>query len=262
MKQIDLPNGMTIMGTNKHETEFLYREIFEDRVYLQHGIKLPNSPVILDVGANIGMFTLFIQNEYPEARIFAFEPSPQIYQILMSNVTTNESNVECFNIGLSDEKGTLEFRYYPNYTIMSGFHTEADIDANVLMAGIKNQILLDRPELTRIPDQMLAALAAEKLSNSTTTVLPVDTISNTLSNKDIEIIDLLKIDAEKCEVQILKGISDSDWPKIQQVVLELHSESDLAESSTILKNMGFKVNVVEELKLKDSGVYNCFATRN
>src|SRR6185312_9052083 len=36
----DLSNGMTIMHLNKSETEFVYREIFEETSYLKHGITL------------------------------------------------------------------------------------------------------------------------------------------------------------------------------------------------------------------------------
>ena len=54
-----LPNGKEISVINKDEVAFLYKEIFEDKSYLQHGIDLKPGDTVLDVGANIGLFSLF-----------------------------------------------------------------------------------------------------------------------------------------------------------------------------------------------------------
>jgi len=43
-----------------------------------------------------------------------------------------------------------------------------------------------------------------------------------LREHGVEQIDLLKIDAEKAELDIINGIDDHDWPKIKQIVLEIH----------------------------------------
>ena len=37
-----------------------------------------------------------------------------------------------------------------------------------------------------------------------------------------EKIDLLKIDVEKGELEVLNGIEDADWPRIHQIVMEVH----------------------------------------
>ena len=54
-----LPNGLTISHHNRNETEYLYHEIFEKQCYTQHGVTLKEDACVLDVGANIGLFTLF-----------------------------------------------------------------------------------------------------------------------------------------------------------------------------------------------------------
>src|SRR5262249_22505755 len=55
----ELPNGMIIRHHNKNETDFSYKEIFEEQIYLRHGVVLKPGDCIFDVGANIGMFSLF-----------------------------------------------------------------------------------------------------------------------------------------------------------------------------------------------------------
>ena len=71
-----LPNGLEIAHLNSYETAYLYREIFEDQTYLRHGIQLRDDAVVLDIGANIGLFSLFVTSRCSRASIYAFEPGP------------------------------------------------------------------------------------------------------------------------------------------------------------------------------------------
>ncbi|MGH9568817.1 MAG: amino acid adenylation domain-containing protein, partial [Candidatus Angelobacter sp.] len=80
-----LANGMRIAHQNKNETDYLYQEIFESQTYLRHGIELPENACIFDVGANIGMFMLFAGERCPSAKIYAFEPIPEVFAILQQN---------------------------------------------------------------------------------------------------------------------------------------------------------------------------------
>ncbi|WP_046880112.1 hypothetical protein, partial [Pseudomonas aeruginosa] len=58
--EVDLPSGHRVAGLNLNETEYVYQEIFVDEVYSRDGIVLPPDAVVLDVGANIGLFSLYI----------------------------------------------------------------------------------------------------------------------------------------------------------------------------------------------------------
>jgi len=67
-----LPNHLEIVHFNKNETDVLYREIFEDQTYLKHRITIIDGDCIFDVGANIGLFTLFCPSnlsQYQRVRI-------------------------------------------------------------------------------------------------------------------------------------------------------------------------------------------------
>ena len=54
-----LPNGQAIHAVSTLDIDFLYREIFEQEVYTQHGIQIAEGSVVMDCGANIGMFTIY-----------------------------------------------------------------------------------------------------------------------------------------------------------------------------------------------------------
>lgn len=54
-----LPNGLPVTCVSTLDLEFLYDEIFISQIYLQHGVVLKAGEVVLDVGANIGLFSAF-----------------------------------------------------------------------------------------------------------------------------------------------------------------------------------------------------------
>jgi predicted O-methyltransferase YrrM len=63
--------------------------------------------VILDIGANIGITSLYYANKYPEAKIYSFEPVPVNYELLEKNLKEYE-NVKTFNVALGAQDGELD----------------------------------------------------------------------------------------------------------------------------------------------------------
>ena len=83
--------------------------------------------------------------------------------------------------------------------------------------------------------------------------------------QELKKVDLLKVDVERAELAVLRGISDSDWPKIRQIVIEVHDiDGRLAEVKRLLTvDAGFQVTAVEQDRnLKGSTLYNIYATRH
>ena len=59
---------------NETETRMILDEIFVHKFYLQEGISILPGDIVLDVGANIGAFTLFAARH--RAHVYAYEPLP------------------------------------------------------------------------------------------------------------------------------------------------------------------------------------------
>ena len=79
-------DGLTfeyLAGTDA-EVEFLYEECFVRRSYLAHGVCIPkHTPcVVVDVGANIGLFSLLALSENAAACVYAIEPAPEAFGVL------------------------------------------------------------------------------------------------------------------------------------------------------------------------------------
>lgn len=257
-----LPNGMSVYHLNPYETDFTYREIFVEQIYLKHGIRLAAGACIFDIGANIGLFSLFAKRLRPDARVFAFEPSPELYDLLCLNLEEFDSSVRVFQCGISDQDGTSLFSYYPRYSILSGFHTDAKEDAQSLFAGANNQARTPVRKDDEIYDRYFELLVSDKLDEVRQIECPLRTISSVIKEAEIGRIHLLKIDAEKSEMGILNGIDQSDWPKIDQIVMESHSRKLSDSICSILNAKGFKVSTEQENRFDDSEIVNIFAIRS
>ncbi|MGH9852255.1 MAG: amino acid adenylation domain-containing protein, partial [Blastocatellia bacterium] len=101
-----LPNKLRVAHLNKNETDLLYKEIFEDRFYLRHGVTINEGDCIFDVGANIGLFTLFVQTNFKNVSMYSFEPIPPSFEALQTNVAMHGLKVKPYHCGVSDHSGT------------------------------------------------------------------------------------------------------------------------------------------------------------
>ena len=70
--QYTLPNHLEIVHLNKYETEYVYKEIFVDKCYLKHGITINDGDTVIDIGANIGLFTLFVNQHCKDPIVYSF----------------------------------------------------------------------------------------------------------------------------------------------------------------------------------------------
>lgn len=256
-----LPNGLSIAHVNKHETDFLYKELFEERAYFKHGITLGDAPCVFDIGANIGMFSLCVKQACPGATIYAFEPTPALHRVLQLNVADFGASVKPLQCGVSDRDGEATFTYYPDYSIMSGFHADAAEDSGVLASGIRNQLLSRPARGGQVPDEYIDRIVQQKLGTRQEFNCPLRSVSSIIREYHVPQIDLLKVDAERSELPILRGIEEQDWPKIRQVVMEVHDAESLEVVRQILTTHGFQITVEQEGQFAQSGVFNCFATR-
>jgi FkbM family methyltransferase len=255
--------GLEVFHYAASETKFVYKEIFEDRVYFRHGITLSARDCVWDIGANIGLFTVFVQENFEEIRVHAFEPSPQLYQILTANTARYGQRVVAHCCGIAGQEGEAAFTFYPHYSIMSGFHAHDQHDGRSLRAGIAHQWSQLYPDEPNLEDRFLDDMADSALGQKQEIVCRLRTISHLMEETRTQEIALLKIDAEGSELDILSGISDEHWSAIRQIVMEIHDgEGNVAAPILrMLEARGFQTTVEEEAGLSGSGVVNCYAVR-
>ena len=255
-----LPNGMTIEHFNEVETAHFYEDIFEHRNYLKHGITLGDKPCVLDVGANIGLFSLFILSEFPDARVYAFEPAPPNYGLLCKNTQPYRDRFVPFNLGLSDAAREATFTFYPFSTGMSSFYGDRAEEQDVLLGIMRNQIKRGETQIEELLPRF-EELSEQRFA-SRSFVCNLETLSSVVEKHAVERIDLVKIDVQKAELDVLRGIEDRHWPRIRQVVMEVHDLRGQKEQVVdLLRGHGFDVHVEQDDLYQGTVIYNVYAIR-
>jgi FkbM family methyltransferase len=112
--------GMTFEYINLDETRLLHDEIVVGRCYEKHGIEIYDDAVIIDVGANIGLFSIWCGHQASGLRIAAIEPLPPIVSVLQANLTANSENEGVLRfefavlpLALGESKSSACFTYFP-----------------------------------------------------------------------------------------------------------------------------------------------------
>ncbi|WP_018694106.1 non-ribosomal peptide synthetase [Algicola sagamiensis] len=258
-----LPNGMSIAQVNAKETHFLYEEIFSEKTYLKHGITMRPGDCIFDVGANIGMFSLFADQQCQhDLTLYAFEPVPVVYELLQANTSLHGLNAILYQCGVGAKHARDTIVHYPEFSILSGRDSDV-IEVKQTIQTYTENLRQMQPDIAEtLTDQFLESQLAEALE---TVTFDVDFIalSEVIDQHAISKIDLLKIDVEKCEMDVLSGIRSEHWPLIQQLIIEVHDEKGRLSSVTnILKEQGFVVHIEAPEDLKNTKLYNLYAKRH
>lgn len=262
LNRYTLPNGLEIAHLKAYETDYLYKEIFEQQTYLKHGIQLRDGATVVDIGANIGLFSLFIMSRCKNAEIYAFEPAPAAYEVLKANCTAYGGRTHPVNAGVAQHAGKATLTFYENSSVFSGFHANEHADRQAIETVVRNSLVNSMPADDKEVEAYIGELTADRMLHKTCESR-MTTVSEIIREQGIEGIDLLKIDAEKSEEEILAGIDADDWLRIAQIVVEIHDPSyqAVARIKTLLNQKGFQCAIGHEQDLKESGLVNLYATR-
>lgn len=132
--------------------------------------------VVFDIGAYVGFYTLLSAHANPSGRVFAFEPHPDAYARLVSNVRLGRlANVECLQMAAGAVDGEAEFFYVPG-----GLPTSSSLSQDFMR-----------------PHPGTASL--------TVRVARLDQIA---ADRGLAPVDLVKLDTESTEPDALEGMMD------------------------------------------------------
>lgn len=263
MKATKLADGTTISCLKPSEARVLDQHVSG---YFGHGVELHDAAVVLDVGANIGIFDVRVLQKYAAARVIACEPVPVIFKCLEDNALRHGDGrllpVEC---GISSRPGRAVFTYYPNSPALSTSTPEQWTPETLekAVAGSFKHPPKDLWYVRCLPKMVARWFAARMRDKAEQFECVLMTISMLIEEHRLEAIDLLKIDCEGSEYDCLIGIEASDWHKVKQVVVEVQDVDDrLNRVKSRLGEMGFDQIVVDqEMAMRGTELFNVFARR-
>lgn len=189
------------------------REYEESAIEVLESLIEPNDTCV-DVGANIGIFSVFMARRAHRGKVYVIEPIGLNRRLISLNLGLNGlENVEIIDGVLNDHLGEVDFTVYENSAFSSLFDTWSGA--------------LKIREKTRVPSRTLDSLFAEKE----------------------ERVDVIKIDVEGAEQLVLKGgqaLFSSPELKPRTILVEVSSHNQQAfgfrpdEIVSLIENYGYE----------------------
>jgi len=169
----DKPNSQTPF--------FVARELNADPCGLNE-VKDEKLDLVVDVGANTGIFSVYCSKMFPDATIHAIEPWPDNYENLCKTLEENKcKNVTPHNFAITGQTRPMTLGEPQNNSGATSF--------------------------------IFAALDAKPIAGLSIK----DFMNEIIPGKDI---DFLKLDVERMEYEIIAGFNE--WTRIKHLSVELH----------------------------------------
>ena len=203
---------------------FAFRENYEPELIYLEKLLSPGS-VFIDVGANLGIYTLVASKLVGEAgRVIAFEPSAQSFPLLLQNIELNTlRNVCAFPVALADRIGKARL-YHP---------------------GV--------PECNSLARDPSWGEEAEEVT--------IETLDNMVKRASVTRVDVIKIDVEGAEELVLRGAANVLASMRPAVIFEVNpSYSALfglsaQGSSKLLGSLGYEFLALGSVSITSKSNY-------
>lgn len=173
-------------------------EIWKAKIYDNPHFPIKEDDIVVDIGAHIGAFAIRAAKLARLGRVYAYEASSKNYSLLERNAQLcGVDNLIIHHKAISDTRGEVKF-YQPGHN------------------GALGSLMQD----TDSPMEIVESI----------------TLSDIISENEIDKIDLLKIDAEGAEYNILLNSPAAALANVQRIILEYHEfDDDVRDHKDIVK---------------------------
>ena len=173
--------------------------------YKKPGFEINSNDTVVDVGAHIGLFTLYASQFCTSGKIFSFEPIKENYELLIENIKLNHlDQVKPFNTAVSSSDTPVKLFINED---KSGHSMFSQSSHSVMTASISLQKFFDENR--------------------------------------IDTCNFLKLDCEGAEYEIIKNFPLEYFKKIDKIIIEYHMADShpelLSELKEILTNGKFNI---------------------
>jgi len=210
LKSIKFLNQAYQVAIRDNVDESVMAEIFKWREYRCVDEIVKRAKIIVDVGAHIGLFSLYCRVLNQKTKIFALEPEPENYKILKQNIKQNKiAGVVLSQMALAGKSGSRE----------------------LIIAEDNHNHYLSPLDKESTDEEVILIKAAS--------------LNDYCRLNKIEKIDLLKMDIEGGEYEVVAAWNPDDFSLVSSLVLEYHSQ-ETNQYKTIEKTLrenGFSVEI-------------------
>jgi len=188
--------------------ESLFEEVYWSR--LPARLLNMQQPVVLDVGANVGFFSISCHCRLNDPRVIAFEPIARNYTLLQKNAGRLPADrFTLLHQALNDHEGELVLKFNSNQEITT------------------------------------SASLFDNIHGSDEEVVVCTSLEAVMKNFELDRIDLLKMDCEGAEYNILYNSPPALFKRVNNIAMETHKGPGPKENKEAmtewLKTMGYMV---------------------
>jgi len=228
---------LSVIDHRKADTRYVYNEVFVSQIYHHSEMRLSKEPVIMDVGANIGIYTIWAQRQYKPKAIYCYEASPLTFACLKDNVQRvaggHSTDIYAINSAIARSDGQRLLLHQS--TKASAIST-----------------LLEPTNVGWIGE-------AFKRHELETHMVTTSTVSTEMEKNQLTVVDILKIDVEGYFFEVLKGVKADDYPKIRNIVLEAdylpETGINADDVDDLLKSNGYRTDYMDRTKSNNLVIY-------
>jgi FkbM family methyltransferase len=160
---------------------------------------LKDKGIFLDIGANIGYYTLYMARSFPNMKCIGFEPNPRTYEQFKRNVGVNQlHNVLAYDYAVGDVDGWTDFH------VTGDTHYNKALSAVNYYEGLENDF--------------------KKIS------VKIVTLDNFLDDNMKKNVRAIKIDTQGFEYEVIRGALDLINQSKPIISFESHSCSKYTDS--------------------------------
>lgn len=204
---ISLRNGIKFYFKFGNEELGQIDGIWHKKAYTRYS-PIEDEAIVIDIGANIGVFSIFTAKVANKVKVFAYEPTPDVFQRLVKNIKINnlESNISPFQLGITGKAGKRELFFYSK-------------------GSVGNTLISPKDNLS--------------MYKKSTMIVKTVTLKDVFDNNNLDHCDFLKMNCEGAEYGILSNTPIEYFKKIGNIVINYHQGFE--EIISFLEKTGFVV---------------------
>ncbi len=219
MKKINFKfNSHNLFATLSDEaSQSVWAEVFKEREYkaAEPTIVQATDPIV-DVGAHIGLFSLYVRALNADVKIVALEPEEANFELLQKNIKDNKlTKIKNLQIALGGRSET------GNLVISSDSHNH------------------------RLEHAPASTTQEAKQEKANTQIAQIHSLRDFLDQEKIKKVSLLKLDIEGGEYDIFSACMPADFARIKNIIMEYHNYGgfNYKEIENQLRENGFGVQI-------------------
>ncbi|MFH1520143.1 MAG: FkbM family methyltransferase [Candidatus Micrarchaeota archaeon] len=204
---------------------YVLNEVVFRRGYFPDGFSIEKNDTVVEIGGHIGIFTVLAARMAPQGKVYTFEPNPDNFQMLGTNLAMNRvGNVIARQEAVSDTSGSVSLYLDHRNT---GGHSIHQSD-----------------------------------NTGTGITVRTTTLADIISQNRLEKIDFLKMDCEGAEYEIFRSVPLEVLAMVRKIAMECHDQGEGRNSRLmvgLLRRHGF--DVVVKTERFDDKLSMIYATR-